>query len=527
MQFTSWGFIAFLIILLPLYYLLPKRGQWVLLLVADAVFYACAGWQGLVFMAATVTVSWAAAYLMGKSLAAQKKYLGSDEGKALDKTGRRAYRGRMEKRRKCFLVLALVIDLGILAALKYTNFVINNVNSLFSASLAGVDWVLPLGISFYTFQTVSYVIDVYRERVEPEKNIFKVALFTSFFPLLIQGPISRFGDLRDSLFAEHRADFKEISFGVSRIIWGYFKKLVIADRLLVGVTAICGDLSAYSGAYVAVGAFLYAAELYADFTGGIDITIGIAQALGISVKENFIRPYFSKNIAEYWRRWHISMGTWFKDYIFYPLSVNKRLLKLSKTVRTKVSDGLGKKLPVYVSTVITWFLTGLWHGAAWNFVVWGLLNAFFILLAEEIKPLTKKFRERHEKLCRSFGYGVFEMLRTFLLMCSLRMLDCYRNVALSFRAFGSVFTAGNWREAFTGGLMGIGLSAGDYLIAGIGIILMLTVSIVQEKRGSVRELLWKRTGLMYAAFTLLIIAILVFGAYGVGYDASQFIYNQF
>ena len=356
MLFTSYGFIAFLAVLFVLYYLIPKRFQWLLLLAADIVFYACAGWKGLCFMAATIVVSWAATNLMGASLAKQKAFLKSDEGKALERAERKAYKKQCEKRRKVIFVLALVADLGILAALKYTNFLITNVNALFSADIAAVDWVLPLGISFYTFQTVSYVIDVYWEKVEPEKNILRVALFTSFFPLLIQGPISRFGDLKDTLFAEHKANFKQISFGLQRILWGYFKKLVIADRLLAAVTALCGDPATYTGAYVFIGAVLYAAELYADFTGGIDITIGVAQVLGIKVKENFIRPYFSRNIAEYWRRWHISMGTWFKDYIFYPLSVAPWLLKLSKSARKKISDGFGRKLSVYVSTIVTWFL---------------------------------------------------------------------------------------------------------------------------------------------------------------------------
>lgn len=247
MLFTSYGFIAFLAVLFVLYYLIPKRFQWLLLLAADIVFYACAGWKGLCFMAATVVVSWAATNLMGASLAKQKSFLKSDEGKALERAERKAYKKQCEKRRKVIFVLALVADLGILAALKYTNFLITNVNALFSADIAAVDWVLPLGISFYTFQTVSYVIDVYWEKVEPEKNILRVALFTSFFPLLIQGPISRFGDLKDTLFAEHKADFKQISFGLQRILWGYFKKLVIADRLLVAVTALCGDPSTYTG----------------------------------------------------------------------------------------------------------------------------------------------------------------------------------------------------------------------------------------------------------------------------------------
>ena len=261
-----------------------------------------------------------------------------------------------------------------------------------------------------------------------------------------------------------------------------------------------------SGAYVFIGAVLYAAELYADFTGGIDITIGIAQVLGISVKENFLRPYFSRNIAEYWRRWHISMGTWFKDYIFYPLSVAPWLLRLSKSARQKISDGFGRKLSVYISTIVTWFLTGLWHGAAWNFVVWGLLN---------------------EGLTAGFGYRVFETLRTFLLMCSLRILDCYRDVAVSFKAFWSVFTTNNWAEAFSGELLNLGLGVGDYIVAGLGVALMFTVSCVQEKCGSVRELVWKKPAASYALFGALAIVILVFGAYGVGYDSTQFIYNQF
>ena len=527
MLFTSYGFIAFLAVLFALYYVIPRRLQWLLLLAADIVFYACAGWKGLCFMAATVVVSWAATNLMGASLRAKKTFLASVEGKALERAERKAYKKQCEKRRKFIFVLALVADLGILAALKYTNFLINNVNAIFSADIASVDWVLPLGISFYTFQTVSYVIDVYWEKVEPEKNILRVALFTSFFPLLIQGPISRFGDLKDTLFAGHKADFKQISFGLQRILWGYFKKLVIADRLLVAVTALCGDPEAYTGAYVFTGPVLYAAELYADFTGGIDITIGIAQVLGISVKENFIRPYFSRNIAEYWRRWHISMGTWFKDYIFYPLSVAPWLLKLSKSARKKISDGFGRKLPVYVSTIVTWFLTGLWHGAAWNFVVWGLLNAFFILLAEEFKPVSQRFRAKHAQLVAGFGYRVFETLRTFLLVCSMRVLDCYRDVAVSFRAIGTVFTDFNWREAFSGTLLQLGLTGADYIVSFCGVIVMFAVSCVQEKRGSVREALWEKPVLSYAVFFVLAVAVLTFGAYGVGYDASQFIYNQF
>ena len=526
MLFTSYQFIGFLAVLFLLYYIVPKRLQWLLLLAADICFYACAGWQGLIFMATTVIVSWAAGKLMGESFSRQKAYLKSPEGKELSKEVRKAWKKKQEHYRKAVLISALIVDIGILAVLKYTNFVISNVNTVFGADIAKVDWLLPMGISFYTFQTVSYVIDVYWEKIEAENNLLRVALFTSFFPLLVQGPISRFGDLKQTLFSPHSFDYKGVSFGLQRVLWGYFKKLVVADRLLPAVSLLCAAPEKYKGVYVFIAAVFYAIELYADFTGGIDITIGIAQILGISVKENFIRPYFSRNIAEYWRRWHISMGTWFKDYIFYPMSAAPGVLRFSKKIRAH-HENLGKKLPVYSATIVTWFLTGLWHGAAWNFIVWGLLNAVIILIAEEIKPLSLQFRDRFSRLTASFGYRVFEILRTFLIMCSLRMLDCYRNVRISFQSFSTVFTEGNWSEMFSGTLMQIGLSRADYLIIAFGVLLMVSVSIFQEKHGSLRESIWEKKSLPYIVYPLLTLVILCFGAYGVGYDSSQFIYNQF
>ena len=524
MLFTSWTFLAFLAVLLPLYYLLPRRFQWPLLLAADIVFYLCAGWQGLVFLCATVLISWAAGLALGRSFASQRAFLRSEAGKTLSREERKAYKALREHRRKAVFVLALLGDLGILAVLKYTNFVLANLGTLFALSVKGVDWVLPMGISFYTFQTVGYLIDVFWEKQEAERNPLRLALFTSFFPLVVQGPICRFGDLRDQLFAPHDPDWKTVSFGMERMLWGYFKKLVVADRLMPAVKTLCADLDAYPGAYAFLGALCYAAVLYADFTGGIDITIGAAEALGIGVKENFLRPFFSRNIAEYWRRWHISMSTWFKDYVFYPISVSPRLLRLSKRVKGRF-PGLGKKLTVYIATVVTWFLTGLWHGAAWSFVVWGLLNAVIILAAEEIKPLSARFRARFPRLTGGAGYRVFETLRTFLLMCSLRMLDCYRDMGVSFRAFFSVFTGGRWREAFSAPPPG--LPPGDCAVALAGVALMFLVSFYQERRGSVREAVWRRGALPYAVYPLLALAVLVFGAYGVGYDARQFIYNQF
>ena len=222
--------------------------------------------------------------------------------------------------------------------------------------------------------SIGYMIDVYRGVADAEKNPFRYALFVSFFPQLVQGPISRWNDLKKSLFESHVFSWVNIQYGFERILWGYFKKMVIADRAAIGLATIQSDVSVYYGAYAFVGMLLYAIDLYADFTGGIDITIGVAQMFGITLPENFRRPFFSKSIAEYWRRWHITLCAWFKDYLFYPLSMSKWMNKVSRWLKKHVGKPVGSRFPVYFSSLTVWFVTGIWHGASWNFVVWGYTN---------------------------------------------------------------------------------------------------------------------------------------------------------
>ncbi len=321
MLFTSYTFILFLLILFILYYVIPKKLQWVLLLVGSFVFYFYSGWENVAFMTATILATYYCSMGIGKLTRQQETYLKENKAQ-LSKEDKKAYKDRIKAKQKKLLLICLGVDLGILAVLKYTNFAIFNVNALLRIFQAGeisfMDLVLPMGISFYTFQTVGYLVDVYRGKYEPERNLGKLALFVSFFPQLVQGPISRFDDLSQTLFAEHSFDGRNVSFGLQRILWGFFKKLVVADRILVAVKTITQDPGNYQGIFVLVGMVFYAIQLYADFTGGIDITIGIAQVFGIRLQENFQRPFFSKSITEYWRRWHITMGTWFRDYVFTP-----------------------------------------------------------------------------------------------------------------------------------------------------------------------------------------------------------------
>ena len=535
MLFTSYEFIAFMAVVFLAYYLVPRKAQWPLLLVASYVFYWCANPMYLLFIGVTTVSTYAVSRLLEKVNAQQKAYL--QEHKAeLDKEQKKAYKAKMKAKKWHLLLLCLIFNLGILSVTKYTNFVITNINTFLSGSskLALVDMIVPLGISFYTFQSMGYIIDVYRDKQAAQKNFFKLALFVSFFPQLAQGPISRYGDLSKTLYEPHPFDRKTVSYGVMRILWGYFKKVVIADRLVTGVlTLINGqemitDLGKvfvdYNGAYVFVAMLFYAFQLYCDFTGGIDITIGIAETMGIRVAENFNLPYFSKNIKEYW---HITMGTWFTDYIFYPISVCKPMLKLSKWSREHLGPAVGKRVTVYLSSFAVWLTTGIWHGAAWNFIVWGLANWVVIMVSQELEPLYAKFHARF-KVKGKAPYEVFQVVRTILLMSMIRMFDCYRDVPLTFKKVGSMFTSFNWGVLFDGSLLRIGLSSADYLVLAAGLVIVLGVSLFKNKHGSVRDALYaKPSVLFYGLMGLLLVMILIFGAYGIGFDSSQFIYTQF
>lgn len=541
MLFTSYAFIGFVILLVALYYVLPKKAKWPLLLLGSYVYYFFAGWKFLFFILAVTVITYVAGILISRNKAradarfAEMKRLeksGEGDPEKVGKEARKLYKESQKKTRRRIMAIGITLALLILAVVKYTNFTIHNINGLLSAfhvskRIGFVTILKVTGISFYTFQSVGYVIDVYRDRHEAQKNFFKYALFVSFFPQLVQGPISRYGDLSKELYTPHAFSGRVVGRGLERVIWGYFKKLVIADRILPAVNTMIEAPESYKGVFVFCVMMFYALELYADFTGGIDITIGIAEMLGIPVKENFERPFFSKNIAEYWRRWHITMGTWFTDYIFYPISVSGPMLKLSKWSRKHLPERMGKRVPVYLASFVVWFTTGIWHGASWNFIVWGLGNFVVIMISQELEPLYAKF---HKKVNTdgSTVYKSFQVGRTILLMSALRLFDCYRDVPLTFKMFGTMFTTWNWKAVGNGTLLQLGIGRADYVILILGTILLFAVSMAGRSE-SVRDKLEKKFPMpaRWGLFTVLFLVVVVFGAYGLGYDASQFIYNQF
>lgn len=522
MLFASYEFLGFLLIVLLLYYLIPGKWQWPFLLIASYTFYFLSDPRYLIY----IFITSISTYFGAKKLQQRK-----DNFKALPKEERKPLKDAEKKKQQHLFLACLLFNLGILAVIKYTNFTISNINSVLHSfgsanEISFVNIIIPMGISFYTFQAMGYLIDVKRGTIKAEQNFFKFALFVSFFPQLVQGPISRFGQLSTSLFETHKADYATITRGLQRILWGYFKKLVIADRIVVAVNTIIHDTDTYRGGFVFIGMMFYALELYADFTGGIDITIGIAEAMGITVTENFNRPFFSKNIKEYWNRWHITMGSWFTDYIFYPISISQPMLKLSKWSREKLGNQIGKRVPVYLASFIVWFTTGIWHGASWNFIVWGLGNFVVIMISQELEPFYRWFHSK-VKVDGTFGWRLFQVLRTVFLMSFLRTFDCYRDVPLTFKMYGSFFTETKFSDFALSSFVNLGLNYWDYAILFAGLLILVTVSLVQRS-GSVRD----KIATIAAPYKFVIwyglfLIILIFGTYGIGFEASQFIYNQF
>lgn len=522
MQFTSISFLVFTAVLILLYYICPKKLQWIILLAASYIFYLSAGIEYLFFILFTTVTTFAAARIIDARLLKQKAYLLEHKAE-LSKEEKKEYKAKVKGKNQIVLVIYLILNFGVLAVCK--GLLIAPFNAMAEGTPLGfLSLGLPLGISFYMFQSVGYVVDIHRGMVEAQKNIFKTALFVSFFPQLVQGPISKYSQLAPQLFAEHNFDGKNLSYGLQRMLWGFFKKMVVADRIAAAVGAL--KAPEYEGMGFLLLATFYAIQIYGDFTGGIDVAIGLGECFGIKMTENFVRPFFSKNIAEYWRRWHISLGEWMKDYIFYPLSVCQPMRKISKFTHQKFGN-LGKRIPVYIASIITWFATGIWHGFSPNFIVWGMLNCFFIVLSEELVPLYEKFHNRFGLKNKKL-YGVFEIIRMFTLMNLIRVVDLFPDVSIYFSKMASLITKPNFGILFDGTLLKLGLNTLDYGIIGFGIIVMFAISLIEEKKGSVRDILAKQNMcLRYCLIFILFLIVILAGSYGIGYNASNFIYNQF
>ena len=379
MLFNSWQFVLFFPTVVFLYFSLPHRYRWALLLGASYFFY----------------MSWEPAYLLLILTSTVVDYFAS---LGIAKTSSRY-------KRKGFLILSLCANLGLLFSFKYFNFFSESLRFLFqylpfSYNIPALNFLLPVGISFYTFQTLSYTIEVYRGNQEPEKHFGYFALYVSYFPQLVAGPIERPMNLLPQLRSKHDFDYNRVTEGLGLIVWGLFKKVVIADRLALIVDNVYAQPDRFTGVGLSIATVFFAFQIYCDFSGYTDIAIGCAQVMGHRLMRNFNRPYFATSIAEFWKRWHISLTTWFRDYLYIPLGGN----------RVKISR-------FYFNIIVVFVISGLWHGANWTFILWGLYHGLYYIIGKS----TNSYRQTVAKISGLSRYPRFhhivKIVITFVLVC--------------------------------------------------------------------------------------------------------------
>lgn len=498
MLFNSLEFLIFFPIVLLIYFIIPKKIKNYWLLISSYYFYMC----------------WNAKYALLMLFSTVITYI---SGLLLEHIKNKQTEEQNKKRLKNSVVLfSFVINLAILFYFKYTNFAIDTLAQLFrlihiELNVPAFDIVLPVGISFYTFQALSYTMDVYRDEIYAEKNFFQYALFVSFFPQLVAGPIERSKNILKQLAVPQKFDFEKARDGFLLMIWGFFLKIVVADRIAIFVDTVYNDYTSFPGVYLIVASVLFAVQVYCDFYGYSVIAMGAAEFFGIHLMENFDAPYLSDSVAAFWRRWHISLTSWFKDYLYIPLG-----------------GGRKGKLRKYLNKLIVFLVSGLWHGADFSFVVWGGLNGIYQIIGEVLQPIRNWMVKVFQLNRESIGHKLLHIVGTFILVDFTWIFFRANDMTHAVEVIKSIFSVSNPWILLDGSIYNCGLDTKNFWLMIISIFVLLFADICKYKGIKIRSVIiaqdyWCRCLVMIFAICF----ILVFGVWGSGYDAAGFIYFQF
>lgn len=498
MLFNSLHFLIFFPVVVGIYYLIPQKARSYWLLLASYYFYMCWNAKYVVLLLFSTVVTYVSGILLERCGRAEEE------------------EKKIRCRKKLYVAASFILNLSILFVFKYLNFGMESLQWIFgqmhiALNVPAVDLLLPVGISFYTFQALGYTMDVYRGEIYAEKNFFRYALFVSFFPQLVAGPIERSKNLLRQLDKPAKPSFDSFRDGILLMLWGYFMKVVLADRIAVFVDTVYGDFETYTGVYLIVATILFAVQIYCDFSGYSVIAMGAAEILGIRLMENFNAPYLSVSVAEFWRRWHISLSSWFRDYLYIPLGGNRK-----------------GKMRKYINLLITFGVSGLWHGADWSYVIWGLLNGVWQIIGDLLKPFKKKaacFLDIRED---SLSHKCIRMVATFFLVDLAWVFFRADSAFIALRIIRRMFTAKNHWVWFDGSLFGCGLNRQNFTLMIWGIMLLFVADICKYRGISLRKVVAKQDYWAQCfTVTATVLGILLFGMWGAGYDAANFIYFQF
>ena len=516
MSVVSISFLGFFLITLLIYYCIPPKRQWIILLLSSIAFYFCsaAGYTFLYVLVSIITIYGAAVYIENAAA----------------------------KHRKAVYIGALIINVGMLAALKYMNFFVGNARRLIRIFLPGETTevstlVAALGVSFYTLQMIGYLTDVYWGMYPAQRNPFKVALFNCYYPQMISGPFSRYGELSKTLFAGAKFSFLRVGRGFERIIIGFFKKLVISEQLVNLVNTVYADYERYGGIYIWIVTALYIIQIYADFSGCMDIIFGVSECYGVVLPENFKTPFVSVTIQEFWQRWHITLGTWLKDYIMYPILRSKLWNKMGKNLKKKYGKKAAKMIPTFLGMLVLWLAMGLWHGGGWNYIGEGIWFWLVIVLGQVLEPVFEKWRIFFHVSKTNKGFIWFQRIRTIFIYGVGALFFKAGNLTTALKMLLSAFSPVEWIRTgkdFIPTLYVMMESVGtahflwSAISVGIGFAVMIWMGHIQVKYGEFRVWLERKPLVVrYFIRYVFLMMILLFGAYGLGYSSSSFIYGGF
>lgn len=491
MLFNSYPFMIFFPIILLIYFLVPKKIRYIVLLVGSYYFYMCWNVKYVILILFSTVITYLA-------------------GLCIEKT----------QYKKSAMTASIVLNLAVLAFFKYFDFAIDSINSLLKGAGVSIinnpfDIILPVGISFYTFQALGYTIDVYRGNMKAEKNFLRYALFVSFFPQLVAGPIERSGSLLTQLNNADKINvwnFKRICSGAYMMLWGYFLKMMIADRLSILVDNIFDDYLAQGTIILLMGAVAFSLQIYCDFASYSAIAIGAAKIMGFTLMENFDTPYFAMSIKEFWRRWHISLSTWFRDYLYIPLGGNRK-----------------GKVRKYINLMITFLASGLWHGANWTFVFWGGLHGLYQIIGDLCLPIREKICKIFSVKTDTFSHKAMRIFATFMLTLFAWIFFRAESIGQGFTYVGRIFTKWDPWVIFDSSVFAFGLEQVEMFILFVSLLVVFVISVIQyEKKIRFDEMLLKQNGwFQFLIFYCLVMVIIVFGKYGSFEDANAFLYFQF
>ena len=522
---TNLYLLVFLPAVLLIYQLVPRKARWGVLLAASYALYITFSKYLVLLLMATAAFT----YGIGLWLDRIGNECSEKQKECTDRKQKSEVKKEFQKKRLLALRVGVFVLLGILFYVNYYNFVAQNVNIFLGkigTQLPMAKVMFPMGISFYTLEAVGYIADVYWERYPAEKHLGKLALFLSFFPQIMEGPIARYPDTSDALFAGEPLKMENLNEGFLRIIWGLFKKMIVSDRLTLLTNHIFNNYKEYHGSFIILAAIAYTIQLYLEFSGSIDIVIGSGKLFGVTLPENFNQPFSAQSAAEFWRRWHMSLGNWFRNYVFYPVTVSPLVKNWNKTARKKYGKYWSMVGTSAMALFPVWLATGVWHGAGWKYLFYGMYYFVILFFGEAIKPFKEKNYERLGLDYNATWLKVVRILKTWVIIFTGELFFNAKNLTAGFHMFFSIF--GNFHISSIWKYFPDVITAGDVWAICVGSVIVWIVGFIKERGVDVRgKILNARTPYKWCVYYLIIFAVLTFGAYGTGYQPVDLIYAGF